>query len=65
MLEWIKTLNKSFMQGLLAFMGFGALTWGFVVGRVPIETYTPLVALMVGFFFNAVVTAATKAGGKE
>lgn len=31
MLNYIKTQGRSFVQGMLAFIGFGALTWGFVV----------------------------------
>jgi len=52
MFAWIKTLGKPFMQGSLSFIGFGALTWGFIIGRVTLETYGPLVGLMIGFWFS-------------
>jgi len=48
----ISKIGKPLVQGVLALGGFAALTYKFLVGDVPIETYVPLVALMVGFFFN-------------
>ena len=41
------------IQGVLSLMGFGALTWMFIKGSVEPNTYVPLVALMIGFWFGA------------
>lgn len=45
-------LGKVVIQDLLALLGFGALTWKFLTDAVGVEIYVPIVAVMIGFFFN-------------
>ena len=52
MLDLIKNITINTVQGVLALGGFGVLSYMFVNGTVSADTYVPLVALMVGFFFN-------------
>lgn len=52
MLDLIGKISMATVRGLLTLGGFGALTYMFVYGKVPIETYVPLVALMIGFYFG-------------
>ena len=49
MLNWLKTIT---IQELLVAIGFCAFTWGFVARIVPMEVYTPTVAMMLAFFFK-------------
>ena len=49
MLHWLQTIT---MQEVLVGIGFCAFTWGFVVRVVPVEVYTPTVAMMLAFFFK-------------
>lgn len=49
-------LGKEFVQGLLAIVGFGALTYVFIIGKVGGDVYIPLVAVMIAFFYKEVKT---------
>ena len=49
----IKSITINTVQSVLALGGFGVLSYMFVTKNVSADTYVPLVALMIGFFFNA------------
>lgn len=53
MLDLIKSITNHTVQGILALGGFGVLSYMFVKGTVTTDTYVPLVALMVGWFFRS------------
>ena len=61
MLNFIKTMSKGTFQGILTFIGFSTVTWGFIVDRISSETYLPMVGIMLGYFFHV---ATSKSGTK-
>ena len=53
MLATLTALFRTLVRPLITWVGFGALTTGFLRGQVSTEVYLPLVALTVGFYFGA------------
>ena len=53
MLEVLTTVFRVLVRPTITWIGFGALTLGFLRGQVSTEVYLPLVALTVGFYFGA------------
>ena len=53
MMETITTLLRTLVRPTVTWLGFTALSVGFLRGQVSTEVYLPLVALTVGFYFGA------------
>ena len=60
MLNFIKTMSKGTFQGLLTITGFGSLTYAFLMGKVDVNIYLPLVTMMIGYFFGNATKSDTK-----
>lgn len=43
---------RRWVRSALTVMGFGALTYTFVVGRLPVEAYVPMVGMMIAWWFG-------------
>lgn len=50
----ITDVLNDLIRPILALVGFGSLTFGFIIGGVTEDTYVPIVALMIGYFFRDV-----------
>lgn len=48
------------VKTIVTFTVVGAITYGFVVGKVPIEVYAPIVASVIAYFFNKAPTPEVK-----
>jgi hypothetical protein len=46
----IESIQKA-IRPVLTFIGFTAVTYGFIIGRVSGEIYIPIVSMMIAFWF--------------
>jgi hypothetical protein len=55
----VENIQKA-IRPILTFIGFCAVTYGFIIGRVSGEIYIPIVSMMIAFWFATRKSASSE-----